>query len=67
MYKIGTLLFDDVDNEFGIIAGYVEIVTQPDRVYVIDWQMSGSATISQFQLNDWIDRKRLEVCDTPGV
>lgn len=67
MYKVGTLLFDDIDNEFGVITGYTEIVTQPTRVYIIDWQESGTATMAQFQFNEWVDKKRLEVCDTPGV
>ena len=66
MYKVGTLLFDDIDNEFGIIISYTEFVMQPTLVYVIDWQESGSATIAQSQLDDWIERKRIEVCDIPG-
>jgi hypothetical protein len=67
MYKVGTLLFDEIDNEFGIITGYIEMRMQATTVYVIDWQESGTATMAQFQFNEWLDKKRLEVCDTPGV
>jgi hypothetical protein len=57
-YKVGTLLFDDIDNEFGIITD----VTLP---YVIEWQQSGAAATTQYQFDDWIKTGRLEICDIP--
>ena len=65
---IGTLLFDDIDNEFGIITDSYEINDQGEQkfVYVTDWQKSGPVHIHKFQLDNWIEQKRFEVCDIPG-
>ena len=57
-YKVGTLLFDDIDNEFGIIID----INLP---YVIEWQQSGAGCTTQYQFDDWIKIGRLEICDIP--
>lgn len=57
-HKVGTLLFDNIDNEFGIVTD----VTLP---YVIEWQKSGQAFATRYQFDDWIKIGRLEICDIP--
>jgi hypothetical protein len=61
-YKVGSLLFDEFDNKFGII-------------YKIKWNFdkevnniychfpNGDCIISEYQLDVWIEEERFQVYD----
>lgn len=61
-YGIGWLLFDEIDNEFGIIYRIKwNYHSKANNIYC--HFANGDCIIPEYQLDGWIEQKRFEVCD----
>ena len=61
-YKPGSLIFDEIDNEFGIIIKIKwNYFSKTNIIYC--YFTNGECIIPEYQLDDWIEEERFEVCD----
>jgi hypothetical protein len=61
-YKAGSLLFDEIANEFGIILKIKwNYYSKTNNIYC--HFPNGECIIPEYQLDDWIEEERFEVCD----
>lgn len=59
LLEVGTLIFDNEENEFGIIIDYTE------HEYVGIWQTTGHYNSKISDIHNWVSCERLEICYEP--